>query len=171
MPILSILTFFATLIFIIGVGLYIYFTFHNKRTQLVINKFINQAKDLKPTVFRNVKLDYAEIGGLRKQMYINNSCDLYLFDNALAIIRRQDFIFKVFFAPILLTPDITTTKNDFQYLKTYKPNLITFKQVIKGEVDIKLTDPIYEHYTTEITLQGLTNEQLNQLEKTKNWCQ
>ena len=93
-----------------------------------------------------------------------------MFDNFLAIVRRQDFVFKVFFAPVLLTSDIATTKNIFNYLDTYKPDRITFKQIVKGEVDIKLTDPKYKHYKTDITLKGLTIEQTTQLEKIKNWC-
>lgn len=170
MSIVSILTFFAISIFIFLVGLYIFLTFYNKRTRIAINKFIGQASGLRPTVFQNIKLRYSETSGLKTYCYPNNRCDLYLFDNYLAIVRRQDFVFKVYFAPVLLTSDIATTKNIFNYLNTYKPDRITFKQIVKGEVDIKLTDPTYKHYRTDITLKGLTNEQTTQLEKIKNWC-
>lgn len=167
MPIVSILTFFSTFIFIVLVGLYIFLTFYNKRTRPAIDRFIGQASGLRPTVFQNIKLRYSETSGLKTYIYPNNRCDLYLFDNYLAIVRRQDFVFKVFFAPILLTSDIATTKNTFNYLHTYKPHRITFKQIVKGEVDIKLTDFTSKHYTTDITLKGLTNEQTTQLEKFK----
>ncbi len=170
MPIVSILTFFAIFIFIVLVGLHIFLTFYNKRSQTAIDKFIGQASGLRPTIFQNIKLRYSETSGLKTYIYPNNRCDLYLFDNYLAVIRRQDFVFKVFFAPILLTSDIPTTKNIFSYLDTYKPDRITFKQIVKGEVDIKLTDQASKHYTTNITLKGLTNEQTTQLEKIKNWC-
>jgi hypothetical protein len=43
-------------------------------------------------------------------------------------------------------------------------------QIAKGEVDIKLTDQVNKHYTTNITLKGLTNEQTTLLEKIKTWC-
>lgn len=170
MPIVSILTFFAIFIFIVLVGLYIYLTFYNKRTRIAIDKFIAQASELRPTVIQNIKLRYWTTSGLRTQISPNNHCDLYLFDNCLAIVRRQDFIFNVFFAPVLLTSDIATTKSIFQYLDTYKPDRITIKQIVKGEIDIKLTDPTYKHYTTNITLKGLTSEQTTQLGKIKNWC-
>lgn len=170
MTIVSIITFFATFILIGLVGLYIYLTFYNKRTRTAIDKFIGQVSGLRPTVFQNIKLRYSETNGLKTYIYLNNRCDLYLFDNYLAIIRNQDFVFKVNFAPILLTSDIVTTKKVFNYLDIYKPDRVIFKQIAKGEVDIKLTDPTYKHYSTDITLKGLTNEQITQLEKIKNWC-
>lgn len=152
------------------VGLYIFYTIYNKRTQAVIDTFIGQASELKPTVFQNIKLRYTETSGLKTYIYPNNRCDLYLFDNCIAIVRRQDFIFKLLFPPILLTYDVATTKNIFNYLGTYKPDRITINQIVKGEIDIKLTDPTYKHYKTDITLKGLTIEQTTQLEKIKNWC-
>ncbi len=170
MPIVSILTFLVTFIFIVLVGLYIFLTFYNKRTRAAIDKFIVQTSGLSPTVFQNIKLRYSETSGLKTYIYPNNRCDLYLFDNYLAVVRRQDFVFKVFFAPILLTSDIESTKKIYNYLDTYKPDKITFKQMVKEEVGIKLTDPTYKHYKTDITLIVLTNEQITQLEKIKNWC-
>jgi hypothetical protein len=170
MPIVSILTFFAIFIFIVFAGLYIFLTFNNKRKRTAIDKFIEHANGLKPTVFQDIKLRYSETSGQKTYIYPNNRCDLYLFDNYLAIARRQDFVFKVFFTPVLLTSDIATTKNIFNYLDTYKPDRITIKQIVKGEIDIKLTDPTYKHYKTDITLKGLTIEQITQLEKIKNWC-
>jgi len=125
---------------------------------------------LRPTIFKNINLRYYEISGQKTYNYPNNRCDLYFFDNYLVIIRSQYFIFKVLFAPILLTPDISSTKPNFSYLSIYKPDRITFKDILKGEVDIQLTDQANKHYITRITLKGLTNEQKNQLEKVKNWC-
>jgi len=170
MPIVSIITFFAIFIFIVLLGLYIFLTLYNKRSHTVIDKFIGQTSVLRPTIFQNIKLRYSETSGLKTYIYPNNRCDLYLFDNYLVIVRRQDFVFKVFFAPILLTSDIASTKNYFNYLDTYIPDRITFTPIAKGEVDIKLTDQVNKHYTTNITLKGLSNEQTTLLEKIKTWC-
>jgi len=170
MTIVSILAFFAIFFFIVLVGLCIFLTFYNKRTRTAIDKFIGQASGLRPTVFQNIELRYSETSGLKTYIYPNNRCDLYLFDNYLAIVRRQDFVFRVFFAPVLLTSDIATTKNIFNYLDTYKPDRIIFKQIVKGEVDINLTHPKYKHCKTDITFKGLSVEQTTQLEKIKNWC-
>jgi hypothetical protein len=147
--------------------------FYNKRTHSVRERFLKHTNGLGPTVFKNIKLRYWTtngIHGLNIQVYPNNRCDLYLFDNCLAIVRKQDFIFKVFFAPILLTSDIAATKKMFDYLDTYKPIRVTFNQFVKGQVEIKLSDPIYKNYKIDIILKGLSNEQINHLEKNKNWC-
>lgn len=58
----------------------------------------------------------------------------------------------------------------FDYLDTYKPIRVTFNQFVKGQVEIKLSDPIYKNYKIDIILKGLSNEQINHLEKNKNWC-
>jgi hypothetical protein len=70
----------------------------------------------------------------------------------------------------MLTTDIETTNNIFNGLETYKPDQITFKQLVKGEVDISLINPIYKHYTIDISFKELTNEQITVLEKFKCWA-
>ncbi len=170
MHIVIILTFFAIFIFIFLVWLYIFLIFYNKWTTSITNKFIEQANELNPTIFQNIKIRYWTSRELKIIVYPNNHCDIYLFDNCLAIVRRQNFIFKVLFAPILLTSDILTTKIVFGSLDTYKPDRITFKQIVKGEIDIKLTGLVDKQYKIDITFKGLTNEQTNELEKIKNWC-
>jgi hypothetical protein len=170
MPVVSLLIFFAISIFIVLVGVYIFLIFYNRRSQTATDTFIQQASEFNPIVFKNIKLRYWTTNGSKTRIGPNNRCDLYLFDNCLAIVRSQHFIFKTFFAPVLLTSDIGITKNRFDNLKTYKPDRVIFKKIVKGQVDITLTDPVYKHYTIDITLKGLTNEQIHQLEKIKNWC-
>ena len=99
----------------------------------------------------------------------NNFCDLYLFDNCLGIVRRQNFIFKIFFAPVLITPDIDQTKIIFDYLKAHKPRQIIFNRIIKGQIDIKAIDQTHKNTRLDITFKGLTEAQLNQLAKIKSW--
>jgi hypothetical protein len=169
MPIASIVLFFTIFIVIVLVGFYILFTFYNKRIRIVIDKFILEVSESKPIVFQNIKLRFWTTYGLKTEISLNNRCDLYLFDNCLAIVRRQDFIFKLLFAPILLTSDVAETENIFNYLDTYYPKQITFTQIVKGEVEINLTDPTHKHYQIAITLKELTIEQITQLEKIKNF--
>jgi Ca2+/Na+ antiporter len=170
MPVINILTFFASFILIVLVALYIFLIFYNKRTRVTTDKFIKQASDLSPTVLKDIKLHYWISSGQRMQISPNNHCDLYLFNDCLAIIRRQDFIFKVLFAPVLFTSDLLSTKSNFNYLDCYKPDRINFNQFIKGQVDIKVQDPIYRHWKIDITFRELTSEQTKDLEKIKNWC-
>jgi hypothetical protein len=165
MPVVSLLIFFAISIFTILVGFYIFLIFYNRRSRAATDKFILQANKFNPTVFHNIQVRYWTTSGSWTRIWPNSRCDLYLFDNCLSIVRSQNFIFKMFFAPVLLTSDIAITKKTFNNLKTYKPDHVIFKQIVKGELDIKLTDPIYKHYTIIITFKGLTNEQIHQLEK------
>jgi hypothetical protein len=169
MAVINILIFFASSILVFLLALYIYLVFYNRRTMELRDKFLKQAGKFNPTIIKNIKLRYWITIGLRTQTSPNNHCDLYLFDNCLAIVRRQDFIFKVLFAPVFLAADVLVTKSNFNFADIYKPDHVTFKQILKDEVDIKLTDPKYKHCTIEITFKGLTKEQINELERIKNW--
>jgi hypothetical protein len=170
MPVVSLLIFFAVSIFTILVGSYIFLIFYNRRSRAATDTFILKASKFDLTVFHNIPLRSWTTNGSWTRIWPNSRCDLYLFDNCLAIVRRQNFIFRTFFAPVLITSDIGITKKRFNNLKTYKPDRIIFKQIIKGALDITLTDAVYKHYTIEIMIKGLTNEQIHQLEKIKNWC-
>ncbi len=161
---------FAISTLIVGIVVYIIITFHNKKALAARDKFIVQISPLLPAVFENVKLRYWIINGGKTEFSPNNHCDLYLFDNYLTIIRRQNFVFKVFFAPVLLTSDVVATKNNFNYLNCYQPDHILFDQPEKGQVAIKIKDPNYSHRKIDITLKDLTSEQIKQLGKIKNWC-
>lgn len=169
MPILNILIFFAAFIFLFSVGFYLYLIFYNSRTRIVTNKFILQTNDLRPTVFSNVKLRYWVTNYDKTILSPNNYCELYLFDNYIAIIRRQHFVFNVFFAPVLISSNIEETRIKFNYLHCYKPDYIHFAQHIKGQVDIKLKDPVGKHLKIDITLKSLTDEQISNLERIKKW--
>jgi hypothetical protein len=170
MPILNILIFFAAVIFIALVGFSIILMFHNKRALLAIDEFIGQSSGLNPVIFQHIELRYTESSDLKTYIYPINRCDLYVFDNYLVMVRRLDFGFNVFYAPIMLITDIETTNNIFNGLETYKPDQTTFKQLVKGEVDISLINPIYKHYTIDISFKELTNEQITVLEKFKCWA-
>jgi hypothetical protein len=169
MPIVSILMFFGFFIAFVLIAIFVFVFFYNKRAKAILDKFTLQSYSLNPIIFEDIKLRYWTHNGGQMTVYPNNRCDLFLFENCLAIVRRQDFIYKVFFPPFLLTSDIAITKDAFNYLDIYKPEKVLFKQMIKGEVDIKLVDPIYKHYKIDITLKGLTYEQISQLDKIKSW--
>lgn len=170
MPAISILIFFGAFIFIVLVTLFIFVTFYNRKTRVAIDKFIFQANELKPILFENIKLRYWSTSGQRTQVSPNNHCELYLFDNCLAMVRRQNFVFKVFFAPVIITSDIAKAKGIFNYLDIYKPKRVHFNQILKGEIDINITDPIHQHRRVDITFKELSGEQLTQLEKIKTYA-
>ncbi len=170
MPIVSMLIFFGTFMFIVWAIIIIYLTSYNRKTRLAIDKFIKEAVELNPVVFYNIKLRYWTSSGQRIQVSPYNRCDLYLFNDCLAILRRQNFLFKINFAPVLITNDIEKTKAMFNYLDTYQPTLVQFNQIVKGDVEIKITHPVYHHKKNDITLKGLTGGQLKQLESIKSFA-
>ncbi len=91
--------------------------------------------------------------GIPKSLYgcfVHLKCR-YLFNSYFAILRRQDFVFKVFFSPVLLTRNVVTIKNSFDHLKFYRPDHIGFYNLTKVQVAIKCKDPIYTHHKIDIT--------------------
>ena len=170
MPVISILIFLVSFWIVALAVIYFLVKYYNKKNLVAIERFISHSAEFKPALLQNIKLRYWTTNGARTGISPNNNCDIYLFDNSLVIVRRQNFIFKVFFAPVLITSDITTTKSIFSYLTAYIPDRVIFNAVIKGQIDIKIKDPIYQHYKIDITFKELTSEQLTQLDKIENWC-
>ena len=170
MPVTNTLIFFVSFITIVLVAILIFLIYFHRKTKVEINRFLSQSIGLKPKTIRNIRLRYWTTIGGRTIGSPNNYCDLYLFDNFLGIVRRQNFIFKVSFAPVLITPDIEQTKIIFSYLKAHKPRQIIFNHITKDEIDIKAIDLTRKNARLDITFKGLTEEQRNQLAKIKSWA-
>ena len=169
MPVTNILIFFFSCIMFFLVAIFIFLIYFNRKTKITIDKFLSQAAGLNPKTIKNIRSRYWITSGYRTMASPNNFCDLYVFDNCLGIVRRQNFIFKVFFAPVLITPDIEQTKIIFGYLKAHKPRQIIFNRIIKGQIDIKAIDQTHKYTRIDITFKGLTEAQLDELAKIKNW--
>jgi hypothetical protein len=170
MTAINILIFVVSFGFVALAVIYFLVKYYNKKNLVAIERFVSHSSEFKPVLFQNIKLRYWTTNGARTGISPSNNCDIYLFDTFLAIVRRQNFIFKVFFAPVLITSDITSIKSIFSYLTVYKPDRVIFNQVMKDQIDIKIKDPIYRHYKIDITFKELASEQLTQLDKIKNWC-
>ena len=170
MPVINTLIFVVAFCIVALAIIYFLVRYYNKKNLVATEKFISHSSEFKPDLLQNIKLRYWTTSGGRIMIWPNNNCDIYLFDNFFAIVRRQNFIFKVFFAPVLITSDIINTKNIFSYLTVYKPDRVFFNEVMKDQIDIKIKDPIYRHYKIDITFKELTSEQLIQLVKLKDWC-
>jgi len=169
MPVTNILIFFCSFITFLLVTIFIFLIYFNRKTKILIAKFLSQAAGLNPQPIKNIRLRYWITMRQKTAASPNNFCDLYLFDNCLAIVRRQNFIFKVFFAPVLITPDIEQTKIIFDYLKAHKPRQIIFNRIRKGQIDIRAIDQTHKNTRLDITFKGLTEAQLDQLNKIKSW--
>jgi hypothetical protein len=162
--------FFVASVSLFLIVFYIYTVVSNKRVETITGRFIESSRGLSPILFKNVKTRYYVINGLKEGASPNNWSDLYLFGSNLVIVRRQKYIFTLLFAPIVVTGDMALARNAFGYLEIHKPDSVAFKQILKGEVDIKLSDRTYPSYKTVITLKGLTDEQINLLQRITNWC-
>lgn len=170
-----ILTFYGVFILFSLTGTYIFIVFYNKRTKILIDQFALQTNTMRYDVFNNIKLRYWEtryypnIGDTRTYIYLNNTCDIYLFDNYFAIVRRQNFVFKVSFPPILISSQNSDAQNIFNYLDIYYPKRISFIKVKIGELDFNVVDSNNKYITVEITVKGLTQEQIERFEVLRQW--
>jgi len=170
MSIVNILSFYLIMLIPMIIIAYILIRYNNRKTKPLTDRFINEIKLIEPVILRDIKLRYWISTEGRTTLSPNNNCDLYLFDKSLVIIRRQDFIFKVNFAPVLLTQDLEKAMINFGFLKCLKPNKIHFNQTIKGQIEIKVTDSNKKYNKKiDITLKQLTIEQLLQLDIINKW--
>lgn len=161
---------FAFLFYIICILVWIgvnYFSalYTNNIARPLIARFVDHAAALNPLIFRDIKMRYSEFSGYMEYIFFKSSCDIYLFEHYIVVLRRYNFIFKRDLEPIILTTDKVRDKGHFTYLKAYKPDSILFKQVIKDEVEFKYSDLKYNYYKMELTLKGLTPDQKAALER------
>ena len=156
-------------VFIFWAVMYVFVIIYNKKALAQTDKFLSDTMALLPAMFANVKLRYLQTNGGKTQFSPNNYADVYLFQNYLAIVRRQHFVFKAFFPPVLITPDVAITKDPFSYLKTYLPVQVLFNES-KGQVSVKLKHPLYRSRKIDLTFKNLDSAQIKQLNVVKDWC-
>ena len=157
---------FYTFFLLLWIGLNYFSAFNtNNLARPLISKFVEHADALNPIVFRDIRTRYTEFSGYRGYIFFKSSCDIYLFEHYIVVLRRYKFMFKRDLEPIILTSDKVRDKEHFTYLKAYKPDRILFKQVIKDEVEFKYSDLKYNYYKMELTLKGLTPDQKAALER------
>lgn len=169
MPLIQILSFVIVFYLIVYVCVYTFLIFYNKKNSALTKRFLSQVKLYDPKVIPNVKLRYWITRRLRTWTSPGTYGDLYLFDNCLVIVRRRNFIFKIFHPPVLFTPDMDHAKKNFPYLKAYQPGYIHFNQLHKSEIEIKVKDPDSGTWMIDITLKGLSADEVNQVSEIKNW--
>lgn len=162
----EIVIFYTIGVFTLLVIATIYIAFQNKRTKPILKKFKKQSNDLKPMVLENVKLNYEDY---RNKAASNSYGDLYMFEEFLVILRRQRFIFKIIYLPILITSNVIKAKNVFDYLQVYKLVGVNFNHIVKGQIEIKLLDSTKSAENVDLVFKRLTEEQMKEIAKIKNW--
>lgn len=124
------------------------------------------SKEKSDTVFSNVKMKFSWSNGYKSYISFVNYCDIYLADKYIVIMPFQTFPFKAYNEPVLLTGNIIDLKPDLCFIKQYTPDKITFKKVIKGEVEIVYHQNNEKYF---ITLKDLKAEEKQKLELIKEW--
>jgi hypothetical protein len=108
--------------------------------------------------------------GYKLYTSINNSCDLYINENYIVIIRRQNLWFVFYFLPMVISNEVKAiTINGDKKFVANKPDKILIREYKSGEVIIYLSDSTYNQRKIELILRGLTIEQLSYLEIIKSW--
>ncbi|MBK7888551.1 MAG: hypothetical protein IPJ86_15110 [Bacteroidetes bacterium] len=117
---------------------------------------------------KDIHLTYHVSNGSMMYPSINNSADIYLFDNFMILARRQNFIVQIDFKPTLISKDPIEIQQFLGLIDIDKIEKVS-EAIEKGEFKIHLTALHFNYYKTVLTLKGLTVEQLQQLSHIKNW--
>lgn len=92
MPVVSMLLFFGTFMFIVWAVFSIYLTCYNRKTSLARDKFIKEAIEFNPVVFYNIKLRYWTSSGQRTQVSPYNLSDPYFFSDCIVIKFKTNLV-------------------------------------------------------------------------------
>ncbi|MCL2131664.1 MAG: hypothetical protein FWH36_04310 [Lentimicrobiaceae bacterium] len=108
----------------------------------------------------------------------NHKCDIYLFDNYFAIVRKTFFYT---YAPVFITPDVERTREITGFSTVYKPSNISFFQKKSRKITFEIENEIVfkdfmlfvggksKYFQTIITLNNLTDGQITYFEQIENW--
>jgi hypothetical protein len=156
---------------LIAASVFIYFKLKNRSSIPKISEFIIQTENLNPTVMKDVSIKYMDVNHYKTRISPYASCDIYLFDDFLAIIRRQRFIFTLLFEPkIIINKEIQNNPIDISNFNTSVADSFKFTNHKKDEIIIKYTDKRHSNFKTEIVLRKLTSQQVEKLKVIENWA-
>ena len=157
-----------SLVFFLGIA-YLLIQVNNKDAKAAKDRFILKTGHLIKGEFKDIRISYLVASGHKYYPSINNTADIYLFDDFLAIFRTQNFIIQVNLKPSFIGKDPTITKELLGFTCD-KPDKTVFKTTTKGQIEIRLIDPKYQYYKTTITIKGLTDEQRKQFSGITDWA-
>jgi len=141
-----------------------------------LQRFFLQVSGLQILIIEKVRVIYQTNNHENRTIAPGSRCDIYLCDNWLAIVPLPGQLFSYIFPPIIITKDREGVNEKFNYLDVYAPDKITMHKrnayprgggkIITNDLDILLTDNLYEHYKIDIRFKGLTEEQTKTLTNT-----
>lgn len=164
--------------FILAVGcilatIFLTLFFQNNKSKKKLRVFMSQVSGLDMLIIEKVMVSYQTNNNEKRVVIPDRRCNLCLFDNWLAITPVPGQLFSYTFTPIIITIDKKGIKEKFNYLDVYVPDKMTMHKrnayprngetIITNDLDISLTDNLYEHYKIDIRFKGLTEKQTKTL--------
>jgi hypothetical protein len=161
--------FLICLLVAVAISFVVVVVISNRKNQRAVQNFLDLAAPSEPLIIPSIPIRYVTTNGDKGQVSIDNSCDLYLFSNCLAIVRKQNFVFPFQFSPIILTADVAKTRETFADVACYKPTKVKANGAFKGRVNIIIQHPAFKRWKIDITLKSLTDEQVNSIVSLTAW--
>lgn len=153
-------------IFITVIPVIIFMVRHrNKSYQKALHALLYQTNHLPHIRIQNIRVSYLVENGSKQYPSINNTADIYVFNDFLIVYRRQNLVFKFHYKPYLVGN--ATTSLNLPGVSSNKPDEIIINS--SSEIQIKVTDPVHKHYQTKLTLSGLSREEADHLLPIKQW--
>jgi hypothetical protein len=119
------------------------------------------------SIFKDVKMKLTCWGRSREYINIISNCDIYLSQHYFVIVPFQTFPFKAYHPPVLFVHPGESIDPQLSFLHQSVPVKISFKQVIKDEIEIRYTRQNINH---QITLKALEPHQKKAMKIIQNWC-
>ncbi len=163
----SLLFLIIPLIVLLLIG-YLVFRAYSRNADALLDRLLKQTAHMTRVDLKNIHLTYHISNGPMMYPSINNSADIYLFDNFMILARRQNFILQIDFKPSVISKDPIEIQQFLDLIDIDKIEKVS-EAIEKGEFKIHLTALHFNYYKTVVTLKGLTVEQLQQLSHINNW--
>jgi hypothetical protein len=138
-----------------------------------LEKFLWQTELLENTILKDLKIRQSakNIEGFQEYLYYGRTADIYVFEHFIVVFRREHFVITVHLNPIIIAKDPISIRKQCTFGEIYKPQKVFFRTTVKGELTITLMDKHLKNREILINLKKLTNEQVEQLSKLKQWCE
>jgi hypothetical protein len=134
---------------------------NKKNVQVVVDKATSLGSK-QFLLIKEVSIKYWFSNGNKHYPSINNTGDIFIFEDFILVTRKQHF-----FRVTLLKPIVISFKNWSHELgssvESLTPKKFIYWEQKRMEVQIQLVDPRYNHVASTLTLQQLTAEQINEI--------
>lgn len=115
-------------------------------------------------VVNAARMKYKEDDGYKTRLWPGGTCDLYIFNEYAALVKKHNFLINFKSAPFVFGPHVPDS------MQAHKKILAEAKfNEIKKEYGFILKDDIAPRYRYDVTLSQLSQEHINELNKVQLW--